>query len=83
MVGATGEDSAAQGVDGDQGDNSASSAGAAYVFVRSGTSWTQQAYLNASNTGLFDQFGSSVAISGDTVVVGARQEASSATELPN
>jgi len=37
-------------VNGDQSDNSAQSAGAAYVFVRTGTTWTQQAYLKASNT---------------------------------
>ena len=51
---------------------SAGNAGAAYVFVRSGTTWSQQAYLKASNTGAGDQFGCSVAVSGDTVVVGAR-----------
>jgi hypothetical protein len=36
----TGEDSAATGVNGNQADNSASQSGAAYVFVRSGTTWT-------------------------------------------
>lgn len=41
----------------------------------------QQAYLKASNTGVGDQFGWSVAVSGDTVVVGALGEDSSATEL--
>ena len=49
------------------------SAGAAYVFVRNGTTWSQQAYLKASNTDANDQFGYSVAVSGDTVVVGARR----------
>ena len=39
----------------------------------------QQAYLKASNTGANDYFGSSVSISGDTLVVGARNEASNAT----
>src|SRR5205823_3718738 len=39
----------------------------------------QQAYLKASNAAAFDQFGYSVAISGDTVVVGAPDEDSSAT----
>ena len=58
---------------------SASDAGAAYVFVRSGTTWSQQAYLKASNTGADDYFGSSVAVSGDTVVVGAYGEDSSTT----
>ena len=79
VVGAYGEDSAATGVDGDQNDNNAGSAGAAYVFVRDGTTWTQQAYLKASNTGVGDQFGYSVAVSNDTIVVGARGESSAAT----
>ncbi|HAV65148.1 MAG TPA: integrin, partial [Verrucomicrobiales bacterium] len=63
------------GVNGNQSDNSRFQSGAAYVFVRNGTTWSQQAYLKASNTGSFlgegDYFGCSVAVSGDTVVVGA------------
>ncbi len=79
IVGACDEDSAATGVDGDQGDNSVDASGAAYVFVRDGTTWSQQAYLKASNTGEIDSFGWTVAISGETVVVGAALESSSAT----
>ena len=79
VVGANGEDSKATGVDGDQGDNSAFAAGAAYVFVRSGNTWSQQAYLKASNTEAGDQFGESVAVSGETAVVGAYRESSGAT----
>ena len=79
VVGAYGEDSAASGVNGNQADNSASSSGAAYIFVRSGSTWTQQAYLKASNTGANDFFGVSVAISGNTIVVGAYGEDSAAT----
>jgi hypothetical protein len=45
--------------------------GSVYVFVRSGTSWVQQAQLLASDGELNDNFGSSVAIDGDTIVVGA------------
>jgi hypothetical protein len=74
-----GEASNATGVNGDQSDNSAPGAGAAYVFVRSGTNWTQQAYLKASNTDAGDQFGRAVAASGDTVVSGAPVESSNAT----
>jgi hypothetical protein len=81
VIGAFGEASNATGVNGNQDDNSAREAGAAYVFVRSGTNWTQQAYLKASNTELMDQFGVSVALSGDTVVVGARFERSSAAGI--
>jgi len=47
--------------------------GAAYVFVRSGTTWTQQAKLVASDAADGDSLGSSASISGDTVVVGAPQ----------
>jgi hypothetical protein len=79
VVGASGESSSATGVNGNGNDNGAFFSGAAYVFVRNGTNWTQQAYLKASNTGADDQFGWSVAVSGDTVVVGARGEASNAT----
>lgn len=79
LVGAQGESSSATGVNGSQSDNSAADSGAAYVFVRSGTNWSQQAYLKASNTGTSDLFGSTVAVSGDTVVVGAQGEASKAT----
>ena len=73
------EDSAATGVNGDQSDNSASAAGAAYVFTRSGTTWSQEAYLKASNTEGSDGFGEALAIAGDTIVVGATGEKSTAT----
>jgi hypothetical protein len=81
VMGAVGEDSNATGVNGNGSDNSASNSGAAYVFVRNGSSWSQQAYLKASNTDANDQFGNSVAISGDTVVVGANAESSNATGI--
>ena len=45
--------------------------GSAYVFTRSGATWTQQAQLTAGDRAAGDSFGASVAISGDTVVVGA------------
>ncbi|MDA7930119.1 hypothetical protein N9B63_04710 [Akkermansiaceae bacterium] len=81
VVGASGEDSNATGINGDEADNSVGGAGAAYVFVRNGITWTQQAYLKASNTDASDSFGYSVSISGDTIVVGAYQEDSSATGI--
>ena len=79
VVGAFGEDSNATGVNGNQTNNSAGTSGAAYVFAREGTNWSQQADLKASNTGAFDQFGISVAVSGNRVVVGANSEDSNAT----
>ena len=81
IVGATGEDSNATGVNGNQADNSVFSAGAAYVFVRTGSTWSQQAYLKASNTSSVDQFGTTVGISGETVVVGAPREGSNTTGI--
>lgn len=44
--------------------------GAAYVYVRTGTTWNQQQILSASDGAERDRFGISVAISGDTAVVG-------------
>jgi uncharacterized repeat protein (TIGR02543 family) len=78
VVGAIGENGNAVGVNGNQSDYGAAISGAAYVFVRRSGKWSQQAYLKASNTGTLDQFGSSVATSGDTIVVGAFQESSNA-----
>ena len=78
-VGAFFEDSNATGVNGDQAGNTASDSGAAYVFRRNGSTWAQEAYLKASNTDANDQFGISVALSGDTVAVGAPFENSNAT----
>jgi hypothetical protein len=79
VVGAPNEDSSANVINGDQGNNSFSSAGAAYVFTRAAGVWSQQAYLKASNTGAGDQFGRSVAVSGDTVLVGSFLEDSDTT----
>ncbi len=45
--------------------------GSAYVFVRSGATWTQQTRLNASDGAADDAFGTSVAISGDSIVIGS------------
>ncbi len=78
-VGAHGENSNATGVGGNEGDNGAPDSGAAYLFRREGTSWTQEAYLKASNTDAGDHYGFDVALSGDALAVGARDEASAAT----
>lgn len=82
-IGAYNEDSAATGVNGNESSDSAGQSGAVYVFTRSGTTWSQQAYLKASNTEASDIFGSELAISGDgdTLVVGAAFEGSAATGI--
>ena len=83
VVGAPNEASNATGINGTQDDNSADLSGAVYVFVRDPATgvWSQQAYVKASNTEANDQFGDSVALDGDTLVVGAPNEASSATGI--
>ena len=48
-----------------------SNSGSAYIFVRSGTTWTQQQKLTASDAAVSDRFGVSVSVSGDYAVVGA------------
>jgi FG-GAP repeat len=82
-VGAYLEDSAATGINGNEGDNSMKNSGAVYVFTRKGGAWSQQAYVKASNTGEKDegdQFGYVVALSGDgnTLAAGAIGEDSAA-----
>jgi hypothetical protein len=86
------ESSAATGINGNQNDNSIPQAGAVYVFTRSGTTWTQQAYIKPSNTGTAgvgdvpgdgDQFGFSLALSddGNTLAAGATSEDSVASGI--
>jgi hypothetical protein len=86
------ESSGATGIGGNQNDDSIPQAGAVYVFTRTGATWTQQAYIKASNTGRSgqgdlagdgDQFGYSLALSGDgsTLAVGAISEDSGAQQI--
>ncbi len=74
------EDSAARGING-QDNNEGLESGAVYFFTRTGTSWSQLAYVKSANSDAFDEFGGSVAMSSDgrTMVVGARGEDSAAT----
>jgi len=56
------------------GANTLTNAGSAYIFMRSGTSWSQQQKIVASDRAVGDYFGYSVSISGDYAVVGAYGE---------
>lgn len=82
-VGAYREDSAVTGIDGDDTDNSAQQAGAVYVYTRTGSAWSQQAYVKASNTDSGDNFGENLSLSadGNTLAVGAIGEASTDTGI--
>ena len=95
-VAAVWEASAATGINGDESDESIPQSGAAYIFTRAGATWTQQAYIKASNTGRAssgavedfgdgDQFGYSLSLSGDgnTLAVGAISEDSRASGINN
>ena len=87
VVGATGENSSTTGIingsdlsgANDDGDDN----GAAYVFTRSGTTWSLQGYLKAPNNSGGDEFGNVVAIKGETIAVGAAEEDSDTTEVIN
>ena len=82
VVGADLENSGATGINGNQTDNSAEFAGAAYVFVRDPIDgWSQHSYLKAPNTDPADQFGYALDLSADAtmLVVGAVAEDSNAS----
>jgi hypothetical protein len=65
VVGAPTEQSNARGVNGNQADNSSANAGAGYVFTRSGSTWSQQAYLKGAQTDAGDLLGFAVSLSSD------------------
>jgi hypothetical protein len=60
-------------------DDNGTSSGAAYVFSRSGTTWTQQQKLLAADGAANDQFGASVALQGDTALIGAYGDSDNGT----
>ena len=76
IVGAYGEDGTS---------NFTESSGAAYIFERNAGSgnWTEKTILRASNLGSNDQFGGSVAISGNYVIVGTQLEDGSSNQFTN
>jgi hypothetical protein len=80
-VGAPEEDSGSREINGNQADDSEPLSGAVYVFQRTATRWTQQAYIKASNAEQGDEFGISVALWNDVLAVGAYLEDSAATGI--
>lgn len=56
-------------------DDNGTDSGAVYIFVRSGSTWTEQAKLLPSDGAMGDRFGFSVSLSGNSVVVGAPGDA--------
>ncbi|NOH31724.1 Ig-like domain-containing protein [Vibrio mediterranei] len=83
-VGADGEDNQATGVSSQGGRNGgARESGAVYVFAQNNGIWAEQAYIKASNSEAYDQFGRAVSLSadGNTLAVGADGEDSPATGI--
>ncbi|WPU63800.1 fibronectin type III domain-containing protein [Peredibacter starrii] len=64
-------------------DNSMEDSGAVYVFYRSGSNWEQEAYIKAGNNSEYDYFGTTVALSNDTIAVGSPWEDSFETIITN
>lgn len=64
-------------------DDATGQSGAVYVFARTGSNWSQQCYVKASNTGPVDAFGTSIALSedGNTLAVAATTEDGSGTGI--
>ena len=75
-VGAYSEDSSELG---GLNDNSRADSGAVYIFTRSGTTWSRQAFLKPGLSSENDYFGWSVSLSGDTLAVGAKFEDSASS----
>ena len=84
-IGSPLEDSSAVGIEGNETLENATDSGAAYIYRRDGTAWSQQAYVKASNSGVNDGFGVSVAVSSDAaaLVVGAQGESSGSNDQNN
>jgi hypothetical protein len=74
----SGEDSSARGIDGDVSGPVLQDSGAAYVFTRNQGTWNQFVQIKAELPGANDFYGSSLGLSGETLYVGARGEASNA-----
>lgn len=85
-VGATGEDSSQNYITNgttSSSNNSLSDSGAVYVFQRSGSTWTQEAYIKAANADSNDNYGDKVIIDGNTLAVSAKDEDSSQSSITN
>ena len=82
-AGALTEDGGVAGINGNQADNAAASAGAVYVFARTGRAWSQQAYVKSANIDAGDMFGYAVALSrdGSVLAVGAFDEDGSTRQV--
>ncbi len=80
VVGSPGDNREATGINPPASNNNAPQSGAVYVFTRVGSTWSQQADIKPSNTKIGANFGHSIAIDGDTIIVGADGESSDGSD---
>ncbi|MDH5378904.1 MAG: FG-GAP repeat protein, partial [Gammaproteobacteria bacterium] len=78
-VGAWGEEGTSSGVGGNPALTGSASAGAVFIFTRSGSTWSPQEYIKAKTTSSSERFGWSVSLDKDTLVVGAPGEKAAST----
>jgi hypothetical protein len=80
VVGAPEENGAGRGVDATFDISQSVRSGAAYVFEYT-TAWMQRVYLKSSNSDPADRFGTSVAIAGSLIAIGAPDESGSSSMI--
>lgn len=85
VVGSSGENRDARGVhspnDGNHADFEVNSSGAVYTYRYDGSTWNHEAYIKAPDTSEYDEFGASVALGGDRLIIGAPRENAPATGI--
>lgn len=81
IVGSVRQSSDATGINGNQAGTGKLGSGAAYVFARNGNSWTEEAFIKASNADAGDGFGNMVSIFEDNIAISAFKERSFATGI--
>jgi hypothetical protein len=81
VVGAPNESGGVGGIDGNGADNTQTGSGAAYVFTRSGTTWSQNAYVKTAHPRASTNFGhrATMAFDGLSFTVGAANDDSGST----
>ena len=63
--------------------NSITESGAVYIFSRSGSIWSQEAYIKAYNVDSYDYFGEKLSLSEDLLAVSATRDDASETTIIN
>jgi hypothetical protein len=75
------DDSIATGINGNESVKGKTDSGAVFVFRRTEAGWAREAYIKASNSGAYDEFGDGLALWQDTLAVGAPDEDGNSTGI--